>query len=248
MIDVDEITGWNSLPRTYQTYFDTLSNERNLVGRDGIEQAMPYLLSPEKIMPEIDSMIESLYAFSVTPETAKNPKVVEAWKLLKTFRENNERFLIRNNLAVFVYGSMIYDDPRNLDYDIKVVGYEDDPNLSHIVNLWAYQLDEPWRKVGTPQGNFGYRSIESLERHLKAFNDGDISYIDHNCELIEGILSETSIMLTGYPLFMPSPEVYSGLKERISKLASASPLLGYDILQELKATLAIRVERRAHQT
>lgn len=157
-----------------------------------------------------------------------------------------------------VYGSMRYDDPKNLDFDITVATQTHSPVLDECVygsNDWTLRLSELWEShMNDNDGHISYVHFDTIEQAARDFELLDIDELGGNAFRLEEKLSDPSTVLTGYPIFAadarePHQRLFSPLVKAMQEKAYAlcmqySPIAVHTAAA-LEDCLKIRWERRS---
>jgi len=151
-------------------------------------------------------------------------------------------FLKHENVVVVVYGSMLYDDPVNLDFDLECFTDRENKKVKKEILFGNMQRDltDRWT-IGT-EGHISYGSLERIELHLKKIKESN-DYTGKNAWSIYGDFSRLSTLTTAYAGFTPNERLPDELRRKASRLIK-EPFIGATVIKELQDTLSIREERR----
>ena len=158
-----EITGWNALSLTSQAFVAQLLDEGhfNLASIDGV---MPMLLEQSDNEARIQQLIAELNMYRVSERTAKDPRVVRGWQILRLFVERNRDVLLENEAAISVCGSFLYDDSVKGDGDVVIHLLRNSRGIDgKTISLWR---DELTHLLGlTGEADICMVSIQDLQMH-----------------------------------------------------------------------------------
>lgn len=234
-----------AVPPIVRTFLNgALERNRLLyIYRRDVKHYLDAVAFPERALEKLHTLVKALNKYSVTPQTATNPRVQQGYEVLSEFTRRVHPILSDTGAVVFVYGSMRYDDPVNLDYDLKIVTDRHSPGLKWLYRDWTDELDDEWKTLG-PDGNLTYLSIEQLEHHCRAIADNDTSYVYKNAGLIDFEFGGASIVFSGYPLYAADSSLVPRFQQQVVQLTSNTPLLTGAMIVELSDVLKVRRERR----
>ena len=109
---------WDKLPGIAQAYIRPLVEDIDYYKKPTATSLCELILSPSKIPGSIVESHRSLSQYEVIPETATNPRVKAGHQILNRFFQEKTQYMQDNRIVVGVYGSLRYDDPQSLDYDL----------------------------------------------------------------------------------------------------------------------------------
>lgn len=201
------------------------------------------LSSPETAYQQMPGLLEDLKKYSVTEETATNDRVREGYNLLRKFVTKIKPDLDQHNAAILTHGSMRFDDPHNLDFDLDILTENETPSLKKIERNWAFDLNKDWGKIGD-EGHIAVFSVEELMRICNKLKSDDLSYINENQFWIELAAMDASNILIGNPLYSANPALVEKAQQEIMIQASETPLMASLMNIVLAGTLEDRQERR----
>lgn len=216
------------------------------------------LLFPRKIEPAIQTSISSLKDYQVTDRTAQNPRIHRAWAAMGEFVQTIQEELRRKQILFCVYGSMIFDDPRNLDYDVLLVTsrYRQDLDFGQQSMEWDRQLrDEFWNpnKIGH-EGSIAYSSLDILRSTASLVSRAGPEYIVENLDRLTITRAcDAGIILSAYLFWSPDKpdrnssnesETLKRIQKEIWGLVRKSPLFGIMLLEQLDECIDERKRRR----
>ena len=173
----------------------------------------------------------------------ESPKdiVAQVRDYLRFFFNVNDRdgWLRSKGFHIMVYGSIQYNDPRNLDADVLLVG-------EYILTL------EPEERKPNRTKDHGLKSQWKTrdfgeEPHLSIFSLDSIENvadaIDTNVFDFDVAAMDASTALTGMPLYDQDNEWFRYFRGRLRKVVEADPLLTILVNREIESCLANREER-----
>jgi hypothetical protein len=144
--------------------------------------------------------------------------------------------------VVSIYGSIRYDDPVNLDFDVAIIAEHKDMDFKRLISAWSNQLSDIW-DVGKG-GHFGYMTLDSLQRYCDAIKNGESDYINGNAPLMEADFGDAASIINGYTGFTGNSDLVANYRQRILNMAYANPLMGASVALTLQGTLSERRSRR----
>ena len=201
------------------------------------------LLNPQATLNNIDHFVVALEGYRVTELTARNPRIQRAWSALRRFVEDVKPTLIAQGAALWVYGSMVYDDPGHLDYDILLTSetFTHEFNQRTVRELMDLLENQYWfpENIGT-EGHITCLSLGLLKKFCLSFQRGDRDSVVAKWSYIHQEFHEPSILLTGVPYFLPNSQSPDELRNRVRQLISQNPMLAAIAATDLEETLLIR--------
>jgi len=218
----------------------------NRADPETIEGYIELLLSPSQIEEKIITALNVLNNLAVTPDTAIHPLVHQGYQMVDSFLTEKTRLLKQHRGVFFVYGSMRFDDPHNLDLDSVVITEIENVVLrvlcetywtDELVSLWGTRLN---RDTDGP----GYTSVERLNQHCKQIKNRNSRYLSKNAVFIEGDFDFASSALTGFPYYLPNPQTVETIKKSVFGLSIKNPLMGSAIYMSLAQCIEDRLSRR----
>lgn len=236
-----EITGWNALSLTQQAFVTALLKEGYFSDHLSIARAMPLLLEPAANENRVQGLLKELDKYRVSLSTAENPSVIRAWKMLGSFVEVNKDILLEYGAAISISGSVLYDDPVNLDGDVGIHFPKDSKGIDgQTLSNWKYDLAY---LLECNRSDVFTTSINELREHQLRLNDP--AYYAQSCFWIFVDFMNVSTMLNGDLTLSPSlPKAWEQQRD-VYELMSENPLMQMIVIIELEKTLAIRKQRRA---
>ena len=189
-------------------------------------------------------LVSSINRYKINRNNS-SPRVKVAWSVIEKFFSDKNAFLKRENLIPLVYGSVVFDDPCNLDYDLVLVS-ESQREVEDIIQVqWVDEMEDLWKKVGNG-GHFSYVSLDKIKMDCNAFNHGWSKYVREYAEMIDVDFLNASIYFTG-ELAIPDNESLTKvnyLKETLFGFAQKTPILMATIINCLQHTIVTREIRR----
>lgn len=226
----------------YKTFFEELLRQQ--ANENWVVQYAHLLKTPNLAEKEIPSLITQLQQFAVTPENATHVTVRAGREILRRFFEQKHSVLYKYGVIPIVYGSLLYDDPHNLDYDVVLLGQQYNPDMKKLsVFDWLNELNEQW--LNDREGHLSYVTLEKIEKYAKLFGDDThIRQIKLNTFDIQQLMSDVSIIFSGSPVLKNDTSLLPALRGRCTTLMSQEPLLPAIVTFDLRDTLRVRHERR----
>lgn len=238
------------LNSSYNFFFDEIE-DRHIAYPD--EAYLPYILLPkDKALAQIEDYIAALRAYRVTPETARNDKVRLAHRLVLPFLDEQSELLKKHQITtVYLGGSLIYDDPRNCDVDLRFFTLAKPVYIDEISN--TFESLNPSLKA-----NFGDRStietpiisIANINSVINMLENDSFKTQYHKLPFsiydADFILSNASYPLTALPIWEEDHNRAEDLTSKTLEMLSNSTMLRSFVLDSLKETLDERVKRRKH--
>ena len=91
---------------------------------------------------EAEKQIQHLNELKV--DKNKSSKIVrKGWEVLEKFVESKSSELKKKDVIAIAYGSMIFDDANNLDYDVLLVSEHDNPDMYRVYAVdWNKEMNE----------------------------------------------------------------------------------------------------------
>lgn len=193
----------------------------------------------EKIIQE---HLQQLNKFSTKPEQAKHKEVQQGWQILRTFF--SQKYILQHRRSIpIVYGSLLYDDPRNLDFDVIIVGINRDNIIAELSNRWHYELIQLW--LNDREGDLPYLTFDNIERYVQLLQySEDPKQLFHHARDIDLTFGRLSRVLNGSPLYSRDESQLLNYRRKAWLLIQQEPLLAALVAYELSETLALRNERR----
>jgi len=247
------LEGRHQLDSITQVYLARIGSESGAFRTESIERRMELLLQPDLLEQRISTTLAQLKPFAKTPNTATNPGVRKGWKVLRSFVKESAPILRRQEAVVLVAGSLVYDDPKNLDYDLDIITLKENPIMTTIDHLWQPTLNESWKKIGS-EGHIGYTNLELLKTHCGSLKQERRDYVQEMGEIMALDFSIASSIFNGYPLFTPDAHSHGSqqnsallkfMRETMLTLSRLTPIMATEILLDLEECLSIRRERAA---
>ena len=210
-----------------------------------IGPVMDMVRKPEVIPGLLDEQLQRLQQYRVHPVNSDKHNIAEAWDIIRRKLYGQENNLTAANGMVMLFGSMIYDDPKNLDYDLASLVYtkmkpEREQLLIDSIKYRDESISDIW-----PFGSAGaisYVHMPTLYRRARAVTNlyFAVRHIDEY--LIDA--THGSTLLTGLPLIQTSKKDLVTLQNELKIQAAQNPLLGAIMLNNLEKTEDVRKRRR----
>ncbi|NCN82753.1 MAG: hypothetical protein GW947_02185 [Candidatus Pacebacteria bacterium] len=233
---------WDLLPPLSRSFVKPLLGEYH--SERTILPLFNLLLNPNSIPEVIADTRRALETLQVNPDSAKSPRVIEGYRVLKVFFTERLQYLRDNKIVVLVYGSMRYDDPVNLDYDILCVVPSHAKEFVSTLIDWMKELDHPWDSLVGYGGHLTFVGLEDIREYATEIGNGNLEFITSNCMDISMDMMGAAILITGYAGFTPDPKLCAEYRQRVLELASTNAILQASIAENLLSVLTIRQERR----
>lgn len=211
---------------------------------DGIKQ-ISLLASKERFIL-LQNVLNNLKTYKVKRICSTN-KVKEGWQIIEDFLSEKSQTLIREDTIPLLYGSMIFDDPKNLDYDLFLVSNHKSSINYDLLTKWELDLDRKWQKIGTP-GHISYLSLDAVQINASLIHSNCAEYAEKYAEMVDFDFMNVGIVLIGESF---KNDIFSGvnsqiplLQDRIINIANKSSILMGTIIRNLQETLIVRETRR----
>ena len=241
IVDID-LPRVDVLPRASRTYLDARVAEGAIeVGDENYNDYLRALAFPEKSFGRVQMLVGELNRFSVTAETAKHPQVRKGYDVLQNFVENIKPQLDANGVSLYLYGSMRFDDPQHLDYDLVAARTAESPNLMQLTEDWQHILNQQWVGIGD-EGHISGFTLDNFRKVCQRINNEN-DYIEDRAFWIDLEATNTCNVLIGNPIFADESTV-DAYRNEILDLASKTPLMAALMDSVLSGTLKDRQERR----
>ncbi len=195
----------------------------------------------EKVINMLSQNLRRLKDFEV-PKEKSSKQVQKGWNILDKFIKEESDWIDAFGLNVIVYGSLIYGDPKNMDYDIGLFTYHDNSVVHELSTSWTNKLDKVWEEIGEG-GHMNYVSLERIKEHCEALNSGNLDYIQKHADEIASDFELASALLNG-KLLRGNTEILNSLKKSLIELSMLTPELAAMLVFSLQDTLKIRKSRR----
>jgi len=196
-------------------------------------------------MPHIIALVDELAQFQ-----RNNPshlKVSEAMGMVHKVLYRHKSELLWHRVVVTYHGSLLYNDPRNLDLDL---GFTTSSEVGLLMNENYIQdiMDEfealpTWPIMGHNNGhcdtNFVWFSIEGIQNDVAALEAGRLVF-DNELDMLD---INASALLTSPPLFPEQAELLYEFIQHVYQLLEGSLILRRVIARPLEEAVAIRKER-----
>jgi len=192
-------------------------------------------LTADQIKLEVEKSLSRLNELKVS-ENHASKKTRLAWVILRNFFEKNASAFESEDILPVMYGSIIFDDPRNLDFDILLVTERHGDEIEKMIDPWREVLNREWKKVGS-EGHISHLPMDRLRMHCEAFQKG----WKENSFYVDMDFGQAAIVMSGEPINGKIEEY----REQVWKLASETPVLMGALAMNLGETVIEREIRRA---
>src|SRR3990167_4105119 len=158
----------------------------------------------------------------------------------------NRGILEKHDVTLFVYGSMQYGDPVNMDFDGLFITQKRNKKFRYLYkNNLSPELEYLFTRVVPGRGDgSSYFSLEDLAARQQQINRGNEKYVVKYREFIEAEFTEASVLLTGFPVYSPGNRAVL-FKNRVWDMLGESPLLAAEVIIGLEETVQNREKRRS---
>ena len=234
------LTGSN-LPENYLAFLrGMIINER--LEPEIVHTYINFLHRKDFLENIIQEYLEQLNKFSTKPEQAKHKEVRQGWQILSAFF-SQKYVLQRRGVVPLVYGSLLYDDPRNLDFDVMLVGINQDNIIAELSNQWYYELIQLW--LNDREGDLPYLTFDNIQKYIQLLQySKNPKQIFHQARDIDLTFGRLSRVLNGTPLYSKDESLLLNYRGNAWLLIQQEPLLAALVAYELAETLLIRKQRR----
>ena len=242
-----EIQEWGILPRIYQRYLKSLSQGPGYMETKTVTRHVELLLLPAAArLGLINDLSARLKTFEIDHRRTKEPRVKTAWDALEGFIDFNRGILEKHDVTLFVYGSMQYGDPVNMDFDGLFITQKRNKKFRYLYkNNLSPELEYLFTRVVPGRGDgSSYFSLEDLAARQQQINRGNEKYVVKYREFIEAEFTEASVLLTGFPVYSPGNRAVL-FKNRVWDMLGESPLLAAEVIIGLEETVQNREKRRS---
>ncbi len=229
-------------PPRYRAFFRGVL-EGGSVDVNRLEEYARLMQKPDAL-ERIYSVAEQLQKFSTPPEQASHPEVRTGWKILTDFFEPKRALLQRKGVVPLVYGSMIYDDVVNADFDLYLFGEQHvDYIQKSTLYDWNYALIDLWQNKN--EGDLSYHTADQCQHDVDLFHDDThLDEIQEYATEIKYDAESISIVFNGRPLFPDDAARHLTIKNAFIEILKREPLFAGLTLFDLNETLKIRRRRR----
>lgn len=236
-----------SIPQLSPVYERLLQNllEDSGVSIGEVEDLRNLMLSPDKTKIKMLETLSVLDGFAVNPETAKNPRVKEGYKTLKTIIENNIDVLRMVGASLVVRGSLRYDDPNHMDLDCGIFTLKKDSIFKRRISKLSDEMVVSWKVHDHNTERPILVTMEDFNKHVEALENNDLAYVSLRAEdiYVDFYIFASSI-LNGYTIFSPVANREQFLKTKVLEMCDRSPFVLACVCIGLQTTLNKRLERR----
>jgi hypothetical protein len=232
----------NTLPPRYKTFFQSLLT--NHASLDTVLTYARFLHIPDLVQTTIPDLVTQLQQFAVTPEQATHHDVRLGRQILCSFFEKKQSELHKHNIIPLVYGSLLYDDPHNLDYDVILFGQQYKPYIEAMsVFDWSDEINALW--MNDSGGHITYVTRQQIESFVGFFrNDTHESKINEAALDIEILLGDISVIFSGSPILTHDASLLPTIREHCTTLMLQEPLIPALVTHDLQEALQVRQIRR----
>jgi len=228
-----------SLPGNYRAFLSGATQNQI----DALEYAQQ-LHRKDLITSVIPQQLETLRMFQTPPEIARHDGVRKGWELLREYFQSKRMMFKKAGVVPLIYGSMEYDDPVNLDFDILLVGVRDYAHIDVFANEYHSDLIFGRKWLNNNEGHVSYTSIEKLDELIHMVREGDNEQIEMDAWRIDDQFGNASVVLSGVPLYPEDASALVPLQKAIWQRVQREPLLAAVVAQSLMETVEARMERR----
>ncbi|HUD20330.1 MAG TPA: hypothetical protein VMR81_07850 [Patescibacteria group bacterium] len=232
----------NTFAPPYRAFFRGVLDGGS-VDVDRLEEYARLMQKPDTL-ENIHSVADQLQKYSIPPEQAKHSEVPIGWKILTDFFEPKHRMLQRHGVVPLVYGSMIYDDVVNADFDLYLFGEQHVDYIQEFALYdWNYELIDRWQNRN--EGHVTYHTVDQSQHDADLFRgDGHLDEIHEYASEIKYDAASMSIAFNGRPLFTEDASTHLSIQKALIEILQQEPLFAGLVLSELNETLKIRQRRR----
>jgi len=223
----------------YQDYFDDLEENDE---KDQSKEILNRLLRQEKKIEE--SVLQKLDIFTKEAERAPIPEVKIAREELRDFFEKNHGPFKAFGISLILYGSLQYNDPRNMDADIDGFTYrklpdQDAPEIESLYDITDEKLLSFWTEKE-------FRGKKRDEPHLTIHEFNDLRRKDWNgSRFANNIALGLAELISGISLLPEDKLKVKKMKAEAIKITESDPFLLAVVNIELSDALKNRLERRS---
>lgn len=211
--------------------------------------------------PEITNRISKLKEFET--QNTPDPRVQEALGIIKSVMILDRRMLIQNNTLAIYYGSLLFNDPRNLDVDLELVETTHRKDaMFNFTDRKNFEFEDIPNWPRTPANNgecsahLGYTSIQKIEGVIKDFchkeaeenwkwiPDPNSDEEDEQWDF-DRAASNLSLVLTGGLLYPQQQAFHREMKGQVWRLLESYPIIQAPVAKHLQDCIEIREQRRS---
>ena len=228
-------------------YFKGLSESPNdNLYVDGIRELS--LLSKEERLSTFKNLLDKTDLYKIDKRKSSN-RVKKAWEVIDNFFLSKAPELLREKITPLVYGSIIFDDPRNLDYDLLLLS-NSQRDINKTVDNWDLELSNKWEEVSNGGGHFSYLALDTLQMNCNIVNSNMVEYAQKYAEMIDFDFINVSITFTGVLVnqndkrFIEINKQLPKVQERALNIANQSPILMSTMIRNMQQMIIIRETRR----
>jgi len=204
-------------------------------------------LSKDERLGIFKELVDGLNRYKVGKNKASQ-RIKKAWGVIENYFLSKSEDLKKYSLIPLVYGSVVFDDPRNLDYDLLLVG-NNNKNIDKMLDCWDREFFNQWKDIGS-RGHFSYLNFDSLKTSTIFLNSNSTDYAREYAETIDLLFMHAGTLFTGQevnsndPRFREINDKLPSLREEFFKVAVKNPILMSTIIRNLQETLIVRERRR----
>lgn len=228
-----------ALPGNYRAFLSGATQNQ----ADALDYAQQ-LHRKDLITSVIPQALETLRMFQSPPELAEHEGVRAGWQLLRDYFQSKRMMFRKAGVVPLIYGSMQYDDPVNLDFDILLAGTRDYPHIEDFANEYHSDLIFGRKWLNNNEGHVSYTSLEKLDELTHMLHGGDNDEIAMNAWRIDDQFGNASVVLSGVPLYPEDASALAALQKGVWQRTQKEPLLAAVVAQNLMETLEARMSRR----
>jgi hypothetical protein len=187
------------------------------------------------------AVLDQLKQRTVHDETRLKPLVRQGREILKAyFRDTGyHEWLASQGVGILFYGSLQYNDPRNLDADVTGIALNaavldtipDRTLLSDLMDVWEINVTQ--NRLAVPHTSW-------VAADMFADLPGRIRESEFFCEGEIACLAEA---ITGLPLFSEDEVWMTPIRQRMRQVAESHPLMTAIVNLVLQDCLDIRLAR-----
>lgn len=221
----------DALSLRYQAFFNGLSGEN--VEQETVLEYISLMENKDLIHTVIPGYLGSLREFSRDDAQVSHEGVRNGRAVLRAYFEPKKPMLKKHGLIPVVYGSLQYNKPRNLDYDLMMLA---DRYHSHVDRLctfdWTEELNQRW--LNDREGHVSYNPLSSIKEYTNLISkDSNHRDIYGNAPTIEWAFSSISVALSGMSLFLEDVPRLAGYRQEYSRLLGADRVIPALVTAEL---------------
>lgn len=228
----------DGLPLRYEALFNGLS--LNGVGLDRVLEYVDLLEDKTLLSSLIPSSLTYLRALSQSDDQVTHPDVRQGRTILREYFEPRKRYLKKHNAIPVIYGSLQYGKPRNLDYDVMIMGDQYYDYL-HTVSLfdWTEEVNANW--LNEKEGHITYTPLAKVKHYGELVSmDSNHAELYEHTDRVASTFSDVSVALSGMPLFPEDISIFKSLQKEYTKLMQIDPIIPAFVAWDLADTIRNR--------